>query len=427
MLKLGCIADDALSARDLSCNLVSAGMRVIQTQGVPRSVLDAPVDAVVMSLDTHQRSRGQAVVRALDALVWLKAQGATQYYYCCAPTLNSGSRGDNKGHTGAVVQALMKALGMDFTVVVPAFPDHGYTLFKGYLFNGQQLLHERMRDKERRATRTDANLQRLLQAQVRSTVDLIDHDQVGDTSAAVQERMATLRLKHHELALVDATTNADLERIALAVKHMVMVAGSAGLGSALPKNHDIRPTIKASRLPPPSGARAVLCGSGDAVCARQIQQFAAAGRPIMAIDPLKVAKFGVDKVAQAALAWAKPLLNAGPVLLHSTADAQSVQAVQALLGVKDASNLVEHCMAAIAGALLTLNVRQLLLAGSSTGRSCLRGLGLSQFLVGPQVDPGIAWCFSRINGDAMNGLHVLVKPGAVGSDDFFLRAFDSMR
>ena len=162
MLKLGCIADDALSARDLACNLVSAGMRVVQTLGVPRSVLDVPVDAVVMSLDTRQRSRGQAVVRALDALVWLKAQGAAQYYFCCAPTLDSGSRGDNKGHTGAVVQALMKALGMDFTVVVPAFPDHGYTLFKGYLFNGQQLLHERMRDKERRAPRTDATLQRLL-------------------------------------------------------------------------------------------------------------------------------------------------------------------------------------------------------------------------------------------------------------------------
>ena len=42
-LKLGCIADDFTGATDLANNLVRAGMRVVQTIGVPAA--DATIDA----------------------------------------------------------------------------------------------------------------------------------------------------------------------------------------------------------------------------------------------------------------------------------------------------------------------------------------------------------------------------------------------
>ena len=42
---LGCIADDFTGATDLANNLVRAGMRVVQTLGVPGAPLDADVDA----------------------------------------------------------------------------------------------------------------------------------------------------------------------------------------------------------------------------------------------------------------------------------------------------------------------------------------------------------------------------------------------
>ena len=46
-LLLGCIADDFTGATDLANNLVRAGMRVVQTIGVPTKPLSAEVDAVV--------------------------------------------------------------------------------------------------------------------------------------------------------------------------------------------------------------------------------------------------------------------------------------------------------------------------------------------------------------------------------------------
>ena len=44
-LLLGCIADDFTGATDLANNLVRAGMRVVQTIGVPTSPLPADCNA----------------------------------------------------------------------------------------------------------------------------------------------------------------------------------------------------------------------------------------------------------------------------------------------------------------------------------------------------------------------------------------------
>ena len=57
---LGCIADDLpRGATDLANNLVRAGMRVVQTSGVPAGPLAAEVDAVVV-IKPDQCTHGQA-------------------------------------------------------------------------------------------------------------------------------------------------------------------------------------------------------------------------------------------------------------------------------------------------------------------------------------------------------------------------------
>ena len=147
----------------------------------------------------------------------------------------------------------------------------------------------------------------------------------------------------------------------------------------------------------------------------------------MALDPLKVSKFGADKVAQAALAWATPLLAKGPVLLYSTADEASKEAVKNLLGVNNAGLLIEQCMAHIARGMVALGVRQLVMGGTDTGVACLRGMGLRQLQIGPQIEPGVPWSYSPLTVDDPDGLHLVVKPGALGTDDFFARAFDWTR
>jgi uncharacterized protein YgbK (DUF1537 family) len=73
----------------------------------------------------------------------------------------------------------MSALGNDFTIAGPAFPENGRTVFKGYLFVGDELLHESGMRNHPLTPMTDSSLVRVLQAHSRRKVGLIDPPHSG--------------------------------------------------------------------------------------------------------------------------------------------------------------------------------------------------------------------------------------------------------
>src|SRR3954463_6728411 len=180
-LRLGCIADDFTGATDLANNLVSIGMRVVQAIGVPARPLSEEVDAVVVALKSRTIAAAEAVAQSLTALAWLKAQGARQFYFKYCSTFDSTPR----GNIGPVTEALMDALGTDFTIACPAFPANQRTIYKGYLFVRDVPLNESgMRDHPL-TPMADANLIRVLQRQAKRKVGLVDYAVVAKGASAI--------------------------------------------------------------------------------------------------------------------------------------------------------------------------------------------------------------------------------------------------
>ena len=439
---LGCIADDFTGATDLANNLVRAGMRVAQTIGVPArragppqasahplggqrghevasvgaefEPLDAEVDAVVVALKSRTIEPAEAIAQSLAALAWLQAQGAQQIYFKYCSTFDSTAQ----GNIGPVTEALMDALKTDFSIATPAFPDNGRTVFKGHLFVGEVLLNESGMQNHPLTPMTDPNLVRVLQAQTRRRVGLIDHKAVARGEAAIRARIDELRAQGVGVAIVDAVSNDDLLRLGSALKGMALVTGGSGVAIGLPANFGLSPSLQASQLPPATGLQAVVSGSCSLATNRQVKHFIDSGRPALAIDPLRIAS-GAD-VAAEALAWAAPRLAAGPVLFHSTADPAAVKTVQGQLGVEDAGAMVERTLGEISRGLVGLGVRQLVLAGGETSGACVQALGITQMKIGPQIDPGVPWCHAHT---ASGDLHLTLKSGNFGTDDFFTKAF----
>jgi uncharacterized protein YgbK (DUF1537 family) len=98
--------------------------------------------------------------------------------------------------------------------------------------------------------------------------------------------------------------------------------------------------------------------------------------------------------------------------------------VQERFGVDQAGAMVEKTLAAIARGLVDAGVRQLIVAGGETSGACVQALGVAQLQIGPQIDPGVPWCYSA---DAGGGLHLALKSGNFGGPDFFTRAFEVLR
>ena len=414
-LLLGCIADDFTGATDLANNLVRAGMRVVQTIGIPNAPLSAEVDAVVVALKSRTIAPQDAIDQSLQALQWLQGQGAQQIYFKYCSTFDSTAQ----GNIGPVTEALMHALQTDFTIATPAFPDNGRTVFKGYLFVGDVLLNESGMQHHPLTPMTDANLVRVMQAQCTSKVGLLTHKTIAQGATAISQEITNLKQQGVRIAIVDAVSNDDLMRLGPALKGMPLVTAGSGVAIGLPQNFGLSPTPQASVLPKASGLQAVVSGSCSQATNRQVAHFKATGRPTFLIDPLHL-KGSWEDLVQEALAWAQGHLASGPVLVYSTATPESVQAVQSQLGVEVAGHQVEQALAAIARGLVQQGVQQMVVAGGETSGACVQALAIEQLQIGPQIDPGVPWCHAHT---PMGGVHITLKSGNFGTDDFFSKAF----
>ena len=419
---LGCIADDFTGATDLANNLVRHGMRVAQTIGVPAKHLDAKYDCVVVALKSRTISPEEAVRKSLEALDWLLEQGAQQIYFKYCSTFDS----TDKGNIGPVTEALMKALKTDFTIATPAFPDNGRTVFKGHLFVGDMLLNESSMRNHPLTPMTDANLVRVLQTQSKGLVGLIDYQTIAKGVDAIDSRMKELKATEVSIAIVDAISNEDLYRMGPAFKGLRLVTGGSGLAIGLPKNFAIEADSKACTLPPASGYEAILSGSCSDVSNQQVAHFLQSGGSAYAINPrdLMTKERGIQGIVSDALAWAKPLLPLGPILIYSTASPDQVKVAQVEFGVDAAGSAVENTLAWIARELVQLGVGKFIIAGGETSGACVRALGVEQMQIGPQIDPGVPWCHAQVNE---HSIHLALKSGNFGDKAFFTKAFSVLR
>ena len=421
---LGCIADDFTGATDLANNLVRAGMRTIQTIGVPDGDLAGDAAAVVVALKSRTIPAREAVAQSLDALRWLKARGARQFYFKYCSTFDSTSA----GNIGPVIDALLDALegvGAGFTIATPAFPDNQRAVFKGHLFVGDVLLHESGMQHHPLTPMTDSNLVRVLQAQCTRRVGSIDYRVVARGAAAIRARIGELRAHGVGIAIVDAISNHDLHAIGAAVRDMPLVTAGSGIAIALPANFDIAPSDAAGALPPAHGLRAIVSGSCSAATQRQVASFVGSNLPAFRVDPSRIAA-GVD-VAAEALQWATPLLADSTVLVYSTAEPADVTDIQQRLGVRQVGDMIEGVLATITHRLVERGVRQLVIAGGETAGACVQALGVAQLQIGSQIDLGVPWCHALTDVGGSAAIHLALKSGNFGSDDFFTRSFALLR
>ena len=414
---LGCIADDFTGATDLANNLVRGGMRTVQTIGVPQERLTVDADAVVVALKSRTIPAPEAVAQSLRALEYLRAGGARQIYFKYCSTFDSTPA----GNIGPVIQALMEALGCDFTIACPAFPENGRAVFKGHLFVGDDLLSESGMRNHPLTPMRDSNLIRVLQAQTELKVGHIAYDIVARGEEAIRGRIAALKASGVRIAIVDAICDDDLRKLGPALRDMALVTAGSGVAIGLPLNFALTHAAEATVLPQHPGFRAIVSGSCSLATNAQVGDFIQRGGAAYALDPLKLAE-GEQEVERA-VAWALPRLGEAPVLIYSTAEATRVAQVQRRLGASDAGALIEQALAAISVALVKAGVSQLVVAGGETSGAVVQALGVTALRIGPQIDPGVPWTAT----EGGRSILLALKSGNFGSTDFFTKSFTQLR
>ncbi len=408
---IGAVADDITGATDLCLMLSRAGLHTVQVMGVPTGALPH-ADAVVIALKSRTIPAAEAVQMSVAAAQALLAAGAGQVLFKYCSTFDS----TDQGNIGPVTEALMDLTQTPLTIACPSFPANGRTVYKGYLFVGDQLLSDSPMKDHPLTPMRDSNLVRVLQRQTALPVGLLDAATIAEGPDAIGLAFARAKTSGQRILVADTLTDADLLSIGKACANMRFVTGGSGIALGLAANFGRGETAKASRMAAPAGRRVILAGSCSQATRGQIAAATAAGMPALALDVDRLA--AGTQTAQQVADWVRA--QPGTALVYSSADPETLAHTQARLGRDAAGALVEHTLASISQRLRDAGFTQFIIAGGETSGAVVGALGVSMLEIGPEIAPGVPWTRSSGGPD----LALALKSGNFGAPDFFLKAWD---
>ena len=419
--QLGCIADDFTGGTDVAAGLRRVGVSTVLLFGPPEpGQVIPPCDAVVVALKTRTIPAADALTQTLQVQSWLTTQGVGTVYFKYCSTFDS----TDDGNIGPVTDALLDATGAAMTLICPASPEHGRTVYQGHHFVGDTLLSESSMRYHPLTPMTDPNLVRVLGRQTPHQVGLLPLHVVRAGAEAARAHLDELAARGVRHVVVDVTEDDDLLVAAEAGRELAVLTGGAGLARAfgaisLPRTESAAGTVRDSL---PVGPGLVLAGSCSAATLGQLEQ-AAAQFPSYRLNP--AATPDRDTMLAAATAWLTANLGAGPVLIYSSAPAEQREAAVAAMGPRTA-DILEHTLGALARTAVTLGVRRVVVAGGETSGAVTAALGVTTVVVSGEEDTGVPWCVTT-GSTEQPALGLLLKSGNFGRPDLLVRAMEGVK
>lgn len=405
---LGVIADDFTGASDIASFLVENGLSTVQMNGVPKTSLNSSVGAVVISLKSRSNPVNEAIEQSLSALQWLKENGCTKFYFKYCSTFDSTYR----GNIGPVTDALLDALNENFTVVTPALPVNGRTIFNGYLFVGNVLLSESGMRNHPITPMKDSNLVRLMDSQSKGKTGLVPYSEVIQGAERVKARFAELRSQGYRYAVVDAIDNSQLAILAEAIADLKLVTGGSGLGAYMAarlssNEKGIKPFV------PQKDKAVVLSGSCSVMTNKQVNAYKAKASHIyLDVEKILSQEDYIDELYNETI---KHLNEPLAPIVYATVPPEKLHDIQEKFGGQRTSHAIENAFAKLAIRLKNeAGVVNFITAGGETSSIIVQKLGFTGFHIGKQIAPGVPWLKALDEN-----ISLALKSGNFGKEDFF--------
>ncbi|MFB9948593.1 3-oxo-tetronate kinase [Rhizobium puerariae] len=417
---LGVLADDLTGGMETAAMLVAEGIDCAFVTDPDMVEASGPAEAIVVAQKTRVIAPGDAVSRTERAARALLARGARQLFFKYCATFDS----TDKGNIGPVADMLMRVTGAPVTGFCPSAPGLKRTVYNGHLFLGTELVSESPKRYDPLTPMTDPDLVRVLQRQTAMKVGLLDHPVIDAGGAALEGAVAEKAGQGIRYFILDTIHDRDLDRIAALTSDWKLMTGNATIVQHYPPVWRARGLLSAPPhrrvLPAVNGKGVVLSGSCAERTLEQLADFEKA-HPVLRID-LTAVESAASAVA-AALAWAMPKLEDGPVGISTSAAPETVAAAQARYGRDGAAALAERIVGDLAVAFRSAGVRRFVVAGGETSGSVVERLGIRSLMVGPYGGPGIG---AAVTEDA-DPVALCLKSGKLGPVDLFARALASMQ
>ncbi|MCY1514095.1 D-threonate kinase [compost metagenome] len=392
------VADDLTGSGDTAVQFVRAGWSTHLSIGGADEALSGPATAGVEVLAVTTNSRALSAADAAQVVrqnvQQLRAAGVSRLYKKVDSTL--------RGAFKAEIDAAREAWGPDTVAVIcPAFPATGRTVEAGILYVNGKAVTETSAATDPVTPVTESHIPTLLGCAHVARQD-------GDTPETLAERI--WRAGH--TVVVDAATDADLERLARAIGLLgerALPVGAGGLAVPL-----ARVWAGADQAAPV----VVVVTSQHSAARAQAAALQASGADTWTPS---LAQLADDAAWQA---WSQPLVQA-----HSLAPAHAgtvlLLAPEGQLEGLDSETVAERLGALAAQLIAASRAAGVVATGGDGARSVLLALGARGIALVDEVMGGVP--LGTLTGGTAAGLPVVTKAGGFGTEDVLVRAVRAIR
>ncbi len=421
--KVGVIADDYTGAADTGVHFAEKGLTTTIIRDLTEVKAAAPrVDVLVFDTESRGDPQAMAAAKVARACEAFKTTEVEWLYKKIDSTL--------RGNLGAELDATVDALAVAAVILCPAYPKTGRITVGGFHLMHQRLIEDAEVAKDPEAPVTQSHIPTLLRCQSGKPVTLIDLAAVTQGMETVRREMVRQLNAGSQIIVVDAVSQRDLKTIAAAIAGLavpVLACGSGGLAEELPA---------ALGLSEAGGAPvAVIAGSVSGVTAQQIQTAARTLHvEVISVDlhqALQGEAAGRREVAHVVDAAATALAAGRDIVIRLAESLSALEAVKASgrgRGVSDREIRAQmgRLLGGAAQAIVaTGRVSGLVVTGGETASHVFTALEVREVQVEEEVVPGIP-AVTLIGGPA-DGMRVVTKAGAFGSDDALVAAIEYVR
>lgn len=416
---LGIVADDFTGASDAASFLVQQGIKTYLFNGTPveeRFETDENI-AIVIALKTRTEETRLAVQQSIEALEWLKNNGASQFYVKYCSTFDS----TKEGNIGPIIDAVLEKYNIPYTILAPALPVNGRIVKDGHLIVNGVPLHETHMRFHPLTPMWDSDLEKLMEPQGKYPSLKINYELLEKENEEILQVVKDFSKKHNHFYIIpDYFEEKHAEKIVELFGDLQLLTGGSGLMTALGKKYKkeidhVPDQIKSST----EGKAIILAGSCSQATLSQIDEFKNNGGKSIKIHPMNLLNGTQTKEE----IWNEvQKIEDDAVLVYSSDKPENVKEAQKL-GAEKVSYLLEQTTAFIASMAVENGYNRVIVAGGETSGAVTKKLGYDSYLIGESIAPGVPIMVPLKN----KNLRLILKSGNFGQKDFFLRALQKTK
>jgi uncharacterized protein YgbK (DUF1537 family) len=427
------IADDLTGANDTGVQFAKQGLKTIVLMGLthPPSMIEE--DVVVVDTQSRALSPDEAYRKVADAARFFRESRFQVLFKKMDSTL--------RGNPGREIDAIMDACGQELAIVAPAFPKNGRTTIGGHLLLEGVPLEDTEIARDTLCPVMESHIPTLLSSQ---TVRKVGHLGIKSISAGQEQILETMiaGIADGERVIVcDAWRDEHLRMIAAAAMRLekpLLWVGSAGLAETLPSVLGWDAVLSTKGTPgkrPAEGQPVViLAGSVSHVTRGQVKVLKQrADIEHIEMDPCELLRPETEvQEIRRCFAIAITAAKAGRDIVITTGYSSEIvervrQKTHSLnLSAQKTADAIADAMGSLCRQIaMNAKLGGLVLTGGDIARSCCSRLSAAGLRVVEEVATGIPLCL--LKGGDCDGLGVITKAGAFGSEEALCKALDCLK